>query len=309
MTAPAQQLTESYVVLGDSKDRAAWLMLRALGIGASEAATAMGLNRWKSPFELYAEKVGDLKPADLSDNERVYWGNRLESLLVDAYCERTGRISNPDGRLLRSTAHGWALATLDAWTGEGGAIWPLEIKTTSEYNARDWEHGAPDTYRIQCHQQMLVTGCDRATIACLIGGQRFVWEDIERDERIIDRILLECSAFWSRVERRDPPPVDNSQATTETLARLYACADEDKTVNLGGDELDSVCELARLKSERKVLEANIRYHENLLKAALGDASYGALPDGSGVSWKEQTRGECVMKASTFRVLRTHRAKK
>lgn len=38
------------------KDRDAWLRLRTLGIGGSDAGIIAGLNRWKSPFQLWLEK-------------------------------------------------------------------------------------------------------------------------------------------------------------------------------------------------------------------------------------------------------------
>jgi predicted phage-related endonuclease len=39
-------------------DRSQWLEVRHGGIGSSDAATAVGLNPYKSPLELWAEKTG-----------------------------------------------------------------------------------------------------------------------------------------------------------------------------------------------------------------------------------------------------------
>lgn len=38
-------------------DRSQWLEVRQGGIGSSDAATAVGLNPYKSPLELWAEKT------------------------------------------------------------------------------------------------------------------------------------------------------------------------------------------------------------------------------------------------------------
>ena len=68
------------------KDQDKWLKLRNSGIGGSDAADVLGLNKWKSPFQLCLEKTGQTETDDLSSNEYVYWGNILE--LVVAYDKR-----------------------------------------------------------------------------------------------------------------------------------------------------------------------------------------------------------------------------
>ena len=56
------------------QDRDAWLDVRSHGIGGSDASVIVGLNPWKSLVSLWMEKTGQIEPADLSDNEKVYWG-------------------------------------------------------------------------------------------------------------------------------------------------------------------------------------------------------------------------------------------
>ena len=41
-----------------------WLKLRKNGIGASEAAAACGLSRWKSPLEVWKDKVTEAVNAE-----------------------------------------------------------------------------------------------------------------------------------------------------------------------------------------------------------------------------------------------------
>ena len=59
-----------------------WLALRMKGIGASDAAAVLGLSNWKSNQELWEEKVGLRQPKDLSENERVKYGQAAEKHLV-----------------------------------------------------------------------------------------------------------------------------------------------------------------------------------------------------------------------------------
>lgn len=42
----------------DAEDHEKWLKTRDIGIGGSDAAVIMGLNSYKSPYQLWMEKPG-----------------------------------------------------------------------------------------------------------------------------------------------------------------------------------------------------------------------------------------------------------
>ena len=50
-------------------------------IGSSDISVILGLNPFKTMLQLWAEKTGVVKPKDLSDNEAVEWGTRLERVV------------------------------------------------------------------------------------------------------------------------------------------------------------------------------------------------------------------------------------
>ncbi len=285
-----------------------WLRLRRTGIGASEIAAVLGESPWSSPLALYAEKTGKYD-RDFSDNEPVYWGQKLEPAIVEAYSERTGRKTRRAGKLLRSSLHPWAMCTLDAETWEAANdvdAWPFEVKNTSSFKADDWENGPPPHYELQVQQQMLVTGARKATIAALIGGQRMVWADVPRDETLIRKIVYHGERFWDRVMRRDVPAPDGSDSARRALSALYP--DGAGTVVLPGVARDAADELETLKTQRKQLDKQIELIENTVKAAIGEAEMGFLTDGRSFSWKLQHRRAFTVEASSFRVLRLHQPK-
>lgn len=278
-------MSDAYDVVCSSEDRARWLDLRSTGIGASEIAAVLGESRWKSPLALYAEKTGE--SSESSDNEAMFWGLRLERIVADVFSERTGRAVMWSGEMLRSREHPWALATLDALVAPSKDVrWPLDSKTSSAFKADDWEDGPPREYYLQLQQQMLVTGASRASIACLLGGQRLVWCDVERDEIEIRRIIHAGRAFWERVEQRSAPFPDGSDSSRAALLDLYPHA-EDTAVSLALDFEDLYDELAALKAFEKRAEARRAEIENLFKSALGNSATGLLPSGRRVSWREQ----------------------
>src|SRR5690606_4046622 len=67
-----------------------WLEARTRGIGGSDAATVLGLNKWRTPFELWLEKTGQVEPVS-SDSEAAYFGNLLEDVVAKEFSRRTGK--------------------------------------------------------------------------------------------------------------------------------------------------------------------------------------------------------------------------
>lgn len=282
-----------------SSMREGWLAARATGIGASDAWRLLS-----EPYHLWALKSGLVEDEDLSDVERVHWGNLLEDVVILETGRRAGVVPCNSGELLRSTVHPFALATLDGWTDDGC---PIEAKTAGAWLADEWADGAPPKYRIQCQWQMLVTGAPRVLLGCLLGGQRLVWSWIERDEATIAALADAGREMWRRVEENDPPPCDGSEASARALAKVYP-KDDGETVVLPGALIEVSDELDAVKAQIKAAEARADALEAQIKAAIGSASVGLLIDGSGWSWKAQTRAEYVVKASTFRKLLRKKAK-
>jgi putative phage-type endonuclease len=294
----------AYEVVCASADRDEWLGHRASGIGASEAAHLLGWG-WGSPLELYSRKLGLL--AEKEDTEAMWWGRELEAKVAQRYGIVTARWYAMEGNLIRSSEFPFAIATLDAWTRDHQTAnpWPLEIKTASAFVAEDWEHGPPPAYLAQVQWQMMVAGSTKASVACLLGGQRLVWCDVERDEGMIDRLVTAGAEMWDRIQRRDPPAAGSGDG--RLLGALYP-HDDGSAVELGADVLALDDGLPELEAQAKAIGVEIDRRRNGIKAAMGEHTQGRLPDGTVYTWKAQTRAEHIVKASTFRVLRRKEAK-
>ncbi len=254
-------------------DHLEWLRLRQKGIGGSDAAAIAGLNKYKSPIQVYYEKVEGVKESVPS--EAAYWGTILEDIVAQEFSRRTGLKVRRRNAILRHPEYPFMLANVDRLVvGEDAG---LECKTASEYLKDEWVEGEkiPDQYFIQCQHYMAVTGRSRWYIAVLIGGNKFRWDVIERDEDII-RYLIEIeSEFWQRVIEKRPPEVDGSEASTNLLNLLYPVesvvddeAELPRAVEALIAELEAVNAEIKQKSERK---AEI---ENKIKALLGERERG-----------------------------------
>lgn len=309
----AEKLSQPYEVVVDTDDEPEWLSARLAGIGSSEIAAVVGMDPRKSQLSLFLEKTGALPPDDLSEIEAIKWGHLLEPVIGAEFARMTGRTvrrsSSRRYTVLRSKEHPWATASLDFWTGDDHGEWPLEIKNVNAYLGEDWLNGTPDYYVAQLHQQMLVVGARRGTSCCLLGGNRLLWCDVDRDETLIRKIVFHGTEFWNRIVRRDPPPPDGSEATKRALGRLYP-VDNGSGVALPAALEETVYEWRRLKEQARDIDGKIAKAENDIKATMGEAERGIIvATGDSVSWKTQTRRAFTMPESTTRVLRFHESKR
>ena len=110
-------------------NRDEWLELRKQGLGGSDAGTVLGFNKYKSPFELYQEKIGEY--SEEVDNDAVYFGNALEDFVAQEFAKRTGKKVRRMNKFLVHPEYEFMNANLDRVVVGEKAI--LECKTASEY--------------------------------------------------------------------------------------------------------------------------------------------------------------------------------
>lgn len=201
--------------------RQQWLEERKTGIGASDAASIIGMNPWKTNIQLWQEKTGEVEPEDISDKPVVKYGNDAESLLRELFILDFPQYSvkYDEFKLFRNDKHPFIFATLDGWI-EGERMGVLEIKTTEIMNNSQWskwKSGIPQNYYIQILHQLLATGFDFAIMKAQIKSNRYQGEEmirtdtrhyfIERNDVLDDmEYLLEKEIkFWDQVQNKIKP--------------------------------------------------------------------------------------------------------
>ncbi|WP_079480593.1 YqaJ viral recombinase family nuclease [Halobacillus salinus] len=250
-----------------------WLEYRRKGIGGSDAAAIAGFNKWKSPVVVYMEKVGEVKTAS-SNEEAAYWGHVMEETVAKEFSHRTGMRVRKRNAILQHSDYNWMLANVDrliVGKNEG-----LECKTASEYLRDDWEgEEIPIAYLLQCQHYMAVTGADAWWIAVLIGGNKFTYKRIERDEDLIENLISIEKAFWEEhVMRNVPPELDGSDASTDFIKAMYPNAEPDSETEIDEASDKLLKALEQIKTEEKDLKERKRKYENQLKEKLGTYEKG-----------------------------------
>ncbi|WP_181350509.1 YqaJ viral recombinase family protein [Thalassobacillus sp. CUG 92003] len=250
-----------------------WLETRKKGIGGSDAAAIAGFNKWKSPVVVYMEKIGEVK-SEASNEEAAYWGNVMEETVAREFTRRTEMKVRKRNAILQHPEYEWMLANVDrliVGKNEG-----LECKTASEYLKDEWEGDElPMAYLLQCQHYMAVTGADAWWIAVLIGGNKFVYKKIERDEELIENLIELEKRFWEEhVLNQVPPEIDGSDASSDLIKAMYPNAEPESETELDSDADKLLGALDQIKKDEKDLKERKKKYENQLKEKLGTYEKG-----------------------------------
>lgn len=258
-----------------------WLQMRKAGIGGSDCAAAVGLSRWKSPFQLWSEKTERIVPT--KGGEALYWGSLMEPILRNEFAKRTNLEVKECPFFLRSKEHKYMLANIDGYVkNEDGSFSVLEIKTANAYAVQDWQDGLPIEYFAQIIHYMVVTGMSSAYVAVLLGGNEFRIQKYDRDEEMIQHIVQMEEHFWYEYMLKDTPP-EATAKDNEILGQLYPRSEE-KAIEMPTTARDILTDYKKACQDLTLAKDAKEQAEAKLKLMLADAEVGII-DGYKISWK------------------------
>ncbi len=263
--------------------REEWLKARKTGIGGSDAAAIAGINPWKSPISVYLEKIGEAP--EVEENERMYWGKVLEDVVAKEFSKQTGFKVQRRNAILQHPEHQFMIANLDrVFIKDGKVSGILECKTANEYSKDQWEGDKiPNHYYLQVQHYLEVTGFDEAYIAVLIGGNKFIYKKIQRDQDIINYLIKIESDFWKMVQDKTPPAMDGSADADNILSYLYPESEPEKEIRLDSME-DKLEELDRLKADIAELDRQKKEIEQTIKNEMEDAEVAIVGERK-ITWR------------------------
>ena len=245
-----------------------WHLFRSEGLGGSDIGTVLGFNNFKSPYQLWLEKTGQLEPDDISKKVAIQVGNELEDLVARIFTQETGIRVQKDNKSYFRDDKPFLHANIDRKIIGENAL--LECKTTGAHNKAQWEgENVPASYLLQVQHYLNVLDYDYAYIAVIIGNFDFQYKRIERDQELIDLVEERATKFWlENVKQGIPPEIDGSQSTKESLDQLYSPSYVNK-VPMDKIMIQTAEELARIKSTIKDLNMVKTEKENKIKLYMG----------------------------------------
>jgi putative phage-type endonuclease len=250
------------ILIEDTSDRQAWLKARTKGVGASDIATIMGINPYKTPLELWAEKTGKIeRSTEMSD--AAFMGLELEDDLLRLFTRKTGIDCFEDQKLYQHDEDEIALCTPDGYYMEGELRVPLQLKTSTE-NSKKWkEEGLPLWVVCQVMWEMYVLDAPKSVVFPYLAGNAAKAEpiELEYEHDFLTACKSQVDQFWKLiVEDRQPEATEND---VRTLHRIYDQLDGAKTAS---DEI--VMALKRMQSYKEMrdsLQYELYKAESLMK--------------------------------------------
>jgi predicted phage-related endonuclease len=271
----------------------------------------------RGPLAVYESKVHGHSQ---EDNDWMRFGRDVEGAIANMYAAKTKRdVEDLGGTWFQPhSSVSFLSSTLDRITFKGvpgdfekhmsepGA--PLELKNIGDFSsAKAYEEDPHIHHQIQLQIQMACLGSPWGSLAALFPGYNLVWKDIERNNEFLDEVYPALEDFWRCVVDKTPPPVE-SHRDLEVVKRLYPAA-SGETVVLDNEMIELAGMWENSKSQSKEIERWQKETEAKLRAAIGDATWGALPDGTFLSLKTTKRKGYVVDDTEFRVLRRMKVKK
>ena len=274
-----------------SMSYADWKAERRKGIGGSDAAAVLGLSRWKSAARVYMEKIGAVESGEAG--EAAYWGTILEPIVAKEFEHRTGKKVRRVNRIMIHPERPYMIANIDRRVAGEDAI--LECKTTSAWNSKEWAEGVPKEYIVQCMHYMAVTGTKKTYLAVLLGGNKFEWQELYRDDEFIDMMIKTETEFWQCVQNRTPPVNQpaGSKDYSDLLSALYPTS-EPTEIELPPTATPFARELVELKKQLKLSEERKDYLETSIKEYMRE-NESAKSGSYKISWRSITTSRFDLK--------------
>lgn len=278
------------------EDYEGWKAARRLGVGGSEVGAIMGVNSYATPRTVYLRKTGQYdEDFDDAAKERMEWGHLLEPIVAFKYTQQSGNRVVESPATLVHKDHPWAIANVDRFIVDehGVPFGILECKCTDARNASDWLEGEPPvSYLYQLQWYMWITGMKFGALACLIGGNRFVYYELYINEDLLMQTIPAVDHFWNyHVKNLIEPPLTGIEADSELVSKMFpaekALKGSEKV--LENPEYAELADLhVELKAQAKALGKQIDEIANRLTEQLGTTEIGYAGDRV-IKWSPQSQ--------------------
>lgn len=294
-------------------DRAEWLAARRRDVTASDASTLLGINPYKTAFELWAEKTG--RKPDEEDNDVFRRGRAMEFIAIDWLREDhpdwkithnyNNRYFRDPGARLGATPD--AFVTIPGRPGRG----IIQIKSASDYSVKNWID--PDTKEItpplyvavQALVEAELTKANYAMVALIVSGHGMKLHpviDIPLTSGLMPRLYREVADFW-RLTDSGAHPAPDWKRDGELLEDLYE--PDGRTIDLSKDNiLPTICdEKATLATQKTGIEKRLKEIKAELLDKMGGASAARISDGRMITAKTVSRAGYTVQPTSYIDLR------
>lgn len=266
--------------------REEWLAERRLCITSTDIAAICGLSRYRSAYNVWADKVG-LAGEGKEPTPAMEWGTKLEPVIADHFSAQHPEIHLQKGEFVRDE---WIGGTPDYISS---CDFGLECKTAGSRMAGYWgaaDDAIPTEYLCQIHWLALATRRSQWVCAVLIGGQEYREYSVNISQELCLLLKKKATSFWFTyvTTKRVPPLValDNDH-----IVRMFPSAN-DSLISPDEQTDEMVKELLLLQSEIGEKETRVKELQVQIKSFIGEKK-GILSDNYKVLWSNVKPRELI----------------
>ena len=263
---------------------------RRVVFGASTAAAAVGISKYKSALDVYCEQRRIIEPAEPS--AAMLWGNRHEPTVLQAYEDHLNeRLPKLKFQLMRNLPMffhdtvSYMACTPDGIVKVEGTEYGVEVKTTTsrmlDESGEDPAKFGPDgsdrvpmDYVVQVQHQMAVMGWDFVEMPVLFKDtDDFRIYKVDRSEKLISQIIEAEGQLAEKIIDGIEPDADYGHKNTRMLlAEIYGAV-IDEVADLA--DLEEAIEYRKqLAADKSEMEKEIKTLDNTILDAMETAKYG-----------------------------------
>jgi len=262
-------------------------------IGGSDTGAILGISPYKTPLQLYREKIGEEVEEITPEKQKIFnRGKRFEPVVAEMMIDeltdrghdvevvaRNERYNDPE--------HPFLSAEIDMELIIDNETVNAEIKTVHPFAAKDWgdinTDEIPVHYIAQILHGQMITGRKKTVVAALIGTDDLRLHYVHHDDSLVRHIKEKELDFWQMVEKRiEPAPIN-----PEDIMRLYEW-DNGQPIQANRAAVEAVEQLKEIKIKIKNLEAGKTELEKAIKLYMGENSlllHDLVPL---ITWKAHT---------------------
>jgi putative phage-type endonuclease len=262
---------------------------RTKGIGASECGAAAGLNPYRSPAMVAAQKLGLIQDEPAGAAAEV--GTELEPKVLELFARREGidlaSIRTPD-KTITHPQYLWMFCTPDAIAPDYG----IEIKVVGVHTAKHFGRGdrygdneVPPYYLAQMAWCCMITGLKLWRMAALVGTDLRTFT-YQRSEKFEAALFDRCSTLWHGfIAKGQCPAPEWGRSDTDDLLRALYPADTLGVRPATADEVALLARLRELHDAKKAADAAYDAARQQVMDAIGEHS-GLASDIANPTWKK-----------------------
>ncbi len=235
-------------------------MKRNKFIGGSDVAAILGIDRYRTPYEVWDEKKNGNNP--FTGNQFTEWGILLEPVIITKFEKENGVTVRDNNKTFIHPEYPFLGCHPDGIYGADNDL--LEVKTVGSNAYKHWGNDIPLEYYCQIIHNMDVTGAKKGKFVYLVLDDRFYDEiKVNYDAEFAKKQRDHLIDWWKRY-------IIGNEIPTKVVADYEKSTPEQAIIEADNEAFDTYNELVGIKAKIKELTSLKEDCEIILKEKIGD---------------------------------------